>query len=427
MLVITTWSFVVYLIPGMWGAPLKFLAGYLPPMHTQDFRLGETTEEAAGNTESCQTPKYAGELHIPHGIQGYFDYEEALACAKAQKKPDKEKIATLEREIQEANKRANAAYEKYADVVKGINPQAMSAASAERAALVKMDSIAKQHDALVDTLTKQGKTSEEIAEDPQIKTLYSQMQQAVKDAQAKAATYQGALSNANSTGAVSVEERATGAGGAERRVSYQIERGEDGKFGVKKTVTNRGFSDHAPSEEDAKSGSVKSNPYDTAGQYGPGWWGIGTTLDHQQAAALQWSIGQNAKGQTDINSRNMFTSENITDPTQTGVTVQQGGSGASQYNVQGNAGVNLLNVEHRDFDMLYSGSTGHGFGIGGMVGDQARADIADATIGVNTSGGEATIGGEHINNLATSSITGQAAIGAQSDVDVNAGIGQKGA
>jgi thiol:disulfide interchange protein DsbD len=87
MLVITTWSFVVYLIPGMWGAPLKFLAGYLPPMHTQDFRLGETTEEAAGNAESCQTPKYAGELHIPHGIQGYFDYEEALACALAQKKP----------------------------------------------------------------------------------------------------------------------------------------------------------------------------------------------------------------------------------------------------------------------------------------------------------------------------------------------------
>jgi thiol:disulfide interchange protein DsbD len=71
----------------MWGAPLKFLAGYLPPMHTQDFRLGQETGEFAVNVESCQTPKYAGELHIPHGIQGYFDYEEALACALAQKKP----------------------------------------------------------------------------------------------------------------------------------------------------------------------------------------------------------------------------------------------------------------------------------------------------------------------------------------------------
>jgi thiol:disulfide interchange protein DsbD len=93
MLVITTWSFVVYLVPGMWGAPLKALAGYLPPMHTQDFRLGasETVGATNGNSVagavSCQTPKYSGELHIPHGIQGYFDYEEALACAKSLNKP----------------------------------------------------------------------------------------------------------------------------------------------------------------------------------------------------------------------------------------------------------------------------------------------------------------------------------------------------
>jgi thiol:disulfide interchange protein DsbD len=87
MLVITTWSFVVYLLPGMWGAPLKFLAGYLPPMHTQDFKLGSETGKTLLNAETCQTPKYSGELHIPHGIQGYFDYEEALACAKALKKP----------------------------------------------------------------------------------------------------------------------------------------------------------------------------------------------------------------------------------------------------------------------------------------------------------------------------------------------------
>ncbi|MFN5219178.1 MAG: protein-disulfide reductase DsbD family protein [Sphingomonadales bacterium] len=87
MLVITTWSFVVYLVPGLWGAPLKSLAGYLPPMHTQDFRLGSESEAGEIAAETCQTPKYSGELHIPHGIQGYFDYEEALACAKAQKKP----------------------------------------------------------------------------------------------------------------------------------------------------------------------------------------------------------------------------------------------------------------------------------------------------------------------------------------------------
>jgi thiol:disulfide interchange protein DsbD len=87
MLVIATWSFVVYLVPGLWGAPLKALAGYMPPMYTQDFKLNGESEVSAESALTCQTPKYAGELHIPHGIQGYFDYEEALACAKAQNKP----------------------------------------------------------------------------------------------------------------------------------------------------------------------------------------------------------------------------------------------------------------------------------------------------------------------------------------------------
>ena len=40
-LAIVTFSFVVYLIPGMWGAPLKGLSGYLPPLHTQDFVIGQ--------------------------------------------------------------------------------------------------------------------------------------------------------------------------------------------------------------------------------------------------------------------------------------------------------------------------------------------------------------------------------------------------
>lgn len=87
MLVIATWSFVVYLVPGLWGAPLKSLAGYLPPMHTQDFKLGEETADEGDPAATCQTPKYSDELHIAHGINGYFDYEEALTCAKAQKKP----------------------------------------------------------------------------------------------------------------------------------------------------------------------------------------------------------------------------------------------------------------------------------------------------------------------------------------------------
>lgn len=84
LLSIATFSFVVYLIPGLWGAPLKALAGYLPPMYTHDFNLISNDEAGAA---SCETPKYADFLHLPHGIQGYFDYEQAVACARKQNKP----------------------------------------------------------------------------------------------------------------------------------------------------------------------------------------------------------------------------------------------------------------------------------------------------------------------------------------------------
>lgn len=88
MLAIITFSFVVYLIPGMFGAPLKALSGYLPPQTTLDFDL-TISSSASGSVEStiCEPPKYADFLHLPHGIQGYFDYEQALACAKEQNKP----------------------------------------------------------------------------------------------------------------------------------------------------------------------------------------------------------------------------------------------------------------------------------------------------------------------------------------------------
>lgn len=78
-------SFVVYLAPGLWGAPLKALAGYLPPLYTHDFNLAE--DEHAMVAAGCEAPKYAEFLHLPHGLSGYFDYQQALSCARAQKKP----------------------------------------------------------------------------------------------------------------------------------------------------------------------------------------------------------------------------------------------------------------------------------------------------------------------------------------------------
>jgi thiol:disulfide interchange protein DsbD len=93
-LAILTFSFVLYLIPGMWGAPLKMLSGYLPPQQTHDFDLNDiirknTMVMGSGETplEICEKPKYGEFLHLPHGLEGYFDYDQALSCAKELKKP----------------------------------------------------------------------------------------------------------------------------------------------------------------------------------------------------------------------------------------------------------------------------------------------------------------------------------------------------
>ncbi len=85
-LAIMIFTFVVYLIPGMWGAPLKALAGYLPPMSTHDFDLLAANRKDNPN-RICDVPKYADFLHLPHGLNGYFDYKQALACARQQHKP----------------------------------------------------------------------------------------------------------------------------------------------------------------------------------------------------------------------------------------------------------------------------------------------------------------------------------------------------
>ncbi len=87
---IVVFSFVVYMIPGMWGAPLKALSGYLPPLETQDFILGQQSSETSAPAQSKPadlTRKYSDFLSLPHGMDGYFDIDEAKAAARAQNKP----------------------------------------------------------------------------------------------------------------------------------------------------------------------------------------------------------------------------------------------------------------------------------------------------------------------------------------------------
>ncbi len=94
---IITFAFVVYMIPGMFGAPLKALSGYLPPLSTHDFNLNKVVRDnvklysGSGTmsepSETCETPKYHEFLHLPHGLEGYFDYDQAVKCSKEQHKP----------------------------------------------------------------------------------------------------------------------------------------------------------------------------------------------------------------------------------------------------------------------------------------------------------------------------------------------------
>ena len=89
MLAIMTFGFVIYMIPGMFGAPLQILSGYLPPMTTHNFDVAKIIRTNTGNVtfEGCDTPKYSEYHELPHGLSGYFDYEQALSCAVKQKKP----------------------------------------------------------------------------------------------------------------------------------------------------------------------------------------------------------------------------------------------------------------------------------------------------------------------------------------------------
>lgn len=86
ILAILTFSFVVYMIPGMWGAPLKILSGYLPPKSTQEFDIERMTT-GVYSVNITEKPMYADKLELPHGLQAYFDVYQALNAAKELNKP----------------------------------------------------------------------------------------------------------------------------------------------------------------------------------------------------------------------------------------------------------------------------------------------------------------------------------------------------
>jgi thiol:disulfide interchange protein DsbD len=81
-------AFSIYLVPGLWGAPVKILSGIAPPMHTQDFILStnnESTSQVA--TDFPKTVKYGNILPSPHGFKVFFDLDEGVEYAKKVNKP----------------------------------------------------------------------------------------------------------------------------------------------------------------------------------------------------------------------------------------------------------------------------------------------------------------------------------------------------
>ena len=92
ILAIASFTFAMYLLPGLFGADLNAVSALIPPKTAQQFDLTKNQINVAGQGDNvpstlCEQPKYADILHLPHGLDGYFDYEQGMACAKKLNKP----------------------------------------------------------------------------------------------------------------------------------------------------------------------------------------------------------------------------------------------------------------------------------------------------------------------------------------------------
>ncbi len=96
---IASFCFSLYMVPGLWGAPLKALSGFIPPATTQDFNLENLkysigndnstnqTKHSATNSNAISPTKYIDKLEVPFGLTAYFDLQEGMSAAKALNKP----------------------------------------------------------------------------------------------------------------------------------------------------------------------------------------------------------------------------------------------------------------------------------------------------------------------------------------------------
>lgn len=95
-LAIVTFSFAVYMVPGLFGAPLKGISGLIPPARSHSFDLASMignrqanpfVSEMSGSGKFCEAPRFDDLFDLPHGLKGYFDYDQGMECARRLNKP----------------------------------------------------------------------------------------------------------------------------------------------------------------------------------------------------------------------------------------------------------------------------------------------------------------------------------------------------
>jgi thiol:disulfide interchange protein len=91
---IIVFAFVIYMIPGLWGAPLKSIGAFLPPIATQDFDLaplpgGGSAQLNDAKQLSIKNKKYDGNYDRikTKGLEPWYDYDQALQVSKDLHKP----------------------------------------------------------------------------------------------------------------------------------------------------------------------------------------------------------------------------------------------------------------------------------------------------------------------------------------------------
>ena len=87
ILAVATFSFVVYLVPGLFGAPLTGISSMLPPPSKHNLFSSSSQVPVTQPNNNCSTPSYADFLELPYDLNGYFDYQEGMACAQKVNKP----------------------------------------------------------------------------------------------------------------------------------------------------------------------------------------------------------------------------------------------------------------------------------------------------------------------------------------------------